>query len=260
MSNKDLYIQIFKITYISMIIGLISEKRYIYILQKLTMRGFKTYHVTHFDKLSIYMYNMGIINAFNVSVLIHYRDISYKRLSSVSKKINDIRNIFSKKKKKMVKRIEEIHTLLKKKLDILRSFRKNDRYNSINRVLQTDYNLSNHLDKQKRYLSNDIITKEWKYYTRCDIMDRLHLLINKYYKLNELEYMNVDLKLLSELNSYSCEQLEEYYINVIKKIETQLKDWTHVCKMYIDIEINYLECCKNIISDTTTHLSINIVV
>ena len=256
MSKKDLYKQIFKITYLSMINGLIPENRYIDILQKLTMKGFKTYHINDFDKLSIYMFNMGIINSFNISILIHFRDINYKTLSEISKHFDDIRSIFSIKKKKMVKRIEEIRNIIREKLDVIKSFRKNERYNSIEHILQTDYNLSNRSDKKTRYLSNETIKKEWDYYTRVDIMNRLHLLVNNYYKLNELEYMNIELKLLSELNGYSCEQLESYYINVIRLIETHLREWLLVCKMYIDIEINYLECCKDIISNKSTILSL----
>lgn len=248
-SKKELYKQIFKITYLSIINGLISENRYIDILQKLTMNGFKTYHIPNFDKLIIYMHNMGIINAFNISILIHFRDINYKILSNIAKTFNDIRDIFSIKKKNMINRISEIHDIIKQKLDVIKSFRKVDAYNSINSTLNT--NISN---KQKRYLSNTHIRKEWNYYTRCDIMDRLHLLVNKYYTLDELLFMNVKLKLVSVLNTYSCYNLETYYNNVIKTIDTTLREWLNVCKIYIDIEINYLECCKTIINNKTTKI------
>jgi len=264
MSKKDLYKQIFKVTYLSMITGLISENRYIDILQKLTINGFKTYHINNFDKLIIYMYNMGILNSFNISILIHFRDTSYKSLSDISKNVDDIRIIFAKKKKKMVSRIEEIRNILRNKIDIIKSFRRKDRYNSIDIILNTDYNVSNRTDKTKRYLSNKKIKTEWDYYTNLDIMNRLNILVNKYYKLNELEYMNVKLKLVSELNTYSCEQLEIYYNNVIKTIEVNLREWITICKMYIDIEISYLECCKNIIDNKNTtialkNFSINII-
>lgn len=256
MGKKDLYKRIYKITYLSLIYGLISENRYIDILQKLTMNGFKTYHIKNFDKLVINMYNMGIINSFNISILIYFRDTSYKSLSEISKQFDDIRNIFATKKKTMVNRIDDIRIILRSKIDVIKSFRRQDKYNSINIVLQTDYNISKKVDKTKRYLSNEHIKKEWDYYTRLDIMNRLHILVNKYYKLNELEYMNVELKLVSQLNSYSCEQLEIYYVNVIKIIETNLREWITICKMYIDIEINYLECCKDIINNKNTILSL----
>lgn len=250
MSKKELYIDIFKITYLSLIYGLISDTLYIDILQKLTINGFKTYHIDDFERLILYMYNTGIVNSFNISVLIHYRDICYKTLSDISKNFDDIRTIFSVKKKKMILRIENISNILKNKRNVLKSFRKNDRYDSINMVL------SNSSDNKKRYLSNDIIQKYWDYYTRLDIMDRLYILVDKHYKLNELSYMGVNLQLTSHLNRFTCFELENYYIKTISIIETKLRDWILTCRMYIDIEINYLECCKNIIAHNNCILSL----
>lgn len=263
-SKKELYRQIFNITYLSIINGLITENRYIDILQKLTMNGFKTYHINKIDKLIIYMYNIGSVNAFNISILIHFRDINYKTLSNIAKNFNDIRDIFSIKKKNMITRIEQIHDIIKNKITIIKCFKKTDKYNSINLALNSNNSISNLLDAKKPYLSNEHIKKEWNYYTRLDIMDRLHLLVSKYYTLEELQFMNIELKLLSMLNKYSCEELETYYIYVINTIEIQLKEWLTICKMYIDIEINYLECCKSIINNKTTklyltHFMINII-
>ena len=153
----------------------------------------------------------------------------------------------------MVKRIEKIRDKIRDKINVIKSFRKTDRYNSINLVLHT----SNPIDKKTRYLSTECISREWDYYTRQDIMDRLHLLINRYYTIDELKFINIDLKLLSVLNSYSCSDLEIYYNNVIKKIEITLKEWITVCKIYIDIEINYLECCKAIISNENTKIQLD---
>jgi hypothetical protein len=152
------------------------------------------------------------------------------------------------KKKKMIKRIEEICDILKNKQDIIKSFRKQDKYNSIKYLFYSD--------KKKRYLSNEKIKIQWKFYTRLDIMNRLTLLVTKYYTLNELEYMGIELILASELNKYSCEKLETYYINVVKTIECNLRKWMTICKMYIDIEINYLKCCKDIIENKNTVLSL----
>ena len=58
-SRKDLYKQIYKVTYIANINKMINETRYIAILQKLNMEGFKTYHIDDFDKLTLHLQSIG---------------------------------------------------------------------------------------------------------------------------------------------------------------------------------------------------------
>ena len=173
-------------------------------------------------------------------------------MSEVAQNINDIRSIFSLKKKSMVDRIQDIIILIKNKINVIKSFKKIDNYNSINSVLNANIpNLS------KCYLSKERIKCEWEYHMRTDIMYRLHLLIENHYNLDELKYMNVELKLLSTLNKMSCYELSIYYNNVIKTLDIILKEWITVCKMYIDIEINYLKCCKNIILNKPVKLCLD---
>lgn len=251
-SNKELYRQIFKIIYLSMINGLITEFRYIDILQKLTMKGFKTYHILDIEKLIIYMYNIGINDSFNITLLIHFRDINYKTLSEIAQNINDIRIIFSLKKKSMIDRIQEIIILIKTKMDIIKSFKKIENYEVIHNTL--NYNI--YKGRDNCHLSNERIKNEWDYYLRSDIMFRLHLLIQKHYDIEELKYMNVELKLLSELNKMCCAELLVYYNNVIRTIEAVLKEWITVCKIFVDIEIDYLKCCKHIIANEPVKLAL----
>ena len=104
-------------------------------------------------------------------------------------------------------------------------------------------------------MSKQRIESEWKYYARTDIIDRLHLLVEHYFTLNQMQYMR-DLKYASEIASMTLIELERYYLNVVNKIDTSLKEWMTICRMYIDIEINYVECCENMINGTNTYLNL----
>jgi len=71
-----------------------------------------------------------------------------------------------------------------------------------------------------------------------------------------MKLMHVELKYVSEINQMSHKLLEEYYFDVIKNIESSLKEWLMICKMYVDIEINYIECCDNISNGKKTSLNL----
>ena len=63
---------------------MIDETRYIDTLQKLSMEGFKTYHIDNFDKLSLHFQSIGLNDSFNISILMHLRDTNYKKMSDVA--------------------------------------------------------------------------------------------------------------------------------------------------------------------------------
>ncbi len=251
-SKKDMYKQIYKVTYVANIHGMIDESKYINVLQKLSMSGFKTYHISDFEKLTMHMENIGLYDSFNISLLLHLRDTNYKKMSEIAIRFEDIGKIFSVKKIMIVDRIHKIRNVIKNKLDVQKSFKRIDTLNNFNLNLKMD---GDNICKNK-YLSTTKIEDEWQYHTRNDIMNRLHLLCQKYYTLEQLKFMNVELKYVSEINTYSHKQLETFYMNVMKNIENSFKDWMTICKMYIDIEVNYSECCNNMITGTGTNLNL----
>jgi hypothetical protein len=123
-SRKDLYKQIYKVTYIANINKMINETRYIDILQKISMEGFKTYHIDDFDKLTLHLQSIGLKDSFNISILMHLRDTNYKKMSEIAVLFTDIGDVFAIKKKKMVDRMHNIRKILKRKLDMIKSFKK----------------------------------------------------------------------------------------------------------------------------------------
>lgn len=315
---------------------MINETRYIDILQKLSMEGFKTYHIDDFDKLTLHLQSIGLNDSFNISILMHLRDTNYKKMSEIAVLFNDIGEVFAMKKKKMVDRMHNIRKILKRKLDMIRSFKKiekissfaildgvdkgdrikemidspmpdhsNDAYGSRGDSYDSDsstdskrriedcsmscseseQDISDNLTTnntaiyyqfrsrkqtktittvdrsktataRKQRMSKQRIESEWRYYTKSDIIDRLHLLAERHFTLNQLRYMNVELKYVSEIERMSHIELERYYLDVVNKIDRALKEWMTICRMYIDIEVNYVECCENMINGNETCLDL----
>ena len=126
-SRKDLYKQIYGVIYIANIKQMINEIKYIDVLQKLSMSGFKTYHIEDFDKLTIHLKSIGLNDSFNISILMHLRDTNYKKISDVAILFSDIGEIFSLKKRKMVDRMQSIRKILKHKINLIKVFKKLDK-------------------------------------------------------------------------------------------------------------------------------------
>lgn len=288
-NKKETYRHIYKVTYLANINKNINENKYINILQKLNTEGFKTYHIDDFEKLILCLYNNKLYDSYNISLLIYLRDINYKELSSVALMFNDIGEIFSYKKKNMITRVHEISKVIKDKINLMMAFKKIEKYHSvINSINFVNYeaNLSNACKKHnnvdnkicdnaisddnntannhiinnasniinKSFIDNKTIVDEWKYYSRHDIMNRLHVLTEKYYTIEQLKFMNVNLKHINEINAMEYIELENFYISVILQIEKSLKEWESICRIYVDIEINYMECCHAINNGKTTKL------
>lgn len=287
-SRKELYKQIYKVTYIANINRMIDETRYIDILQKLNMEGFKTYHIDDFDKLTLHLQSIGLNDSFNISILIYLRDANYKKLSEIALLHTDIGKIFAVKKKKMVDRVHFIRRTLKIKLELMKAFKKFERSisfnngpsnNNIPETQQNNDSLKKSLDQSTECLDDSLsdtdqnyiflygnlhskrkpkktIESMWTYHTQLDLIERLHLIAQKHFTLDQLKYMNVNIMYASAINAMSHFDLENYYINVIEKIESSLKEWIMVCKMYIDVEVNYMECCENILNRYPTQLNL----
>ena len=294
-SRKDLYKQIYGVIYIANIKQMINEIKYIDVLQKLSMSGFKTYHIEDFDKLTIHLQSIGLNDSFNISILMHLRDTNYKKISDVAILFSDIGEIFSLKKRKMVDRMQSIRKILKHKINLIKVFKKLDKISNfsiidssnssdmMNTIMVNTHNnmtessivdspnmnfidtinkkqknqtSSNKTTSNKSKLTKHKIESEFRYYIKLDIINRLHLLAENHFTLNQLQYMNVELKYLSEIEKMSNIDLEIYYFDVLDKIDKSLKAWMTICRMYIDIEINYIECCDNIIKGNDTKLDL----
>lgn len=251
--NKELYKKIYKITYLANIIGLINELNYINMIQKLSMNGFKTYHIIDFDKLTLHMKNIGLNDSFNISTLLYLRDNIYNEITNIALNFEDIGSIFSNKKKKIINRINKIRKSIKDKLNIIKSFKKIDRILYVKATLVIN-NIDTIKSNNTRKLTDDKIMEEWESHTRNELINRLILIVERYYTLEQLVFMNVELRNINVLESCEYIELENYYISVISKIENELRKWMLYCKIYIDIEIKYTECCQNIINNQKTNI------
>ena len=311
--QKTLYKHIFNTAYIANKNKIISETVYVDVLQKISIKGFKTYHIDDFEKLIIHLQSIGLNDSFNISILMHLRDMNYKKMSEIAVIFNYVGDIFAMKKNKMVDRMHNIRRILKQKIDMMRSFMKIEKIASLivfndqdlvknmvdipmpkhiyinhddnkscdldglisssvlvqdifddvsttNNVLKQTKSIVSDISKiasiRKHHMSKHKIQSEWMYYTKSDIINRLHLLANYHFTLEQLQYMNVELKYINVIQKMTHIEIEQYYINVVNKIITSLKEWILICRMYIDIEVNYVECCENMICGNNTSLDL----
>jgi hypothetical protein len=243
--KKEIYKRIFLVSYIAVVRGVIDEKKYIYILEKLNQVDFKTYNINNFSKMLTHLNTCGYKDAFNISLLLYVRDTSYKKISAIALNFEDIGNIFSYKKNDITYRITKIRKMIIAKLKIIESFEKMDIYDSENNI------------NNETILPKTIIYEEWVYYTRKEIINRLHILAQKYFTLEQLQYLNVDLKHINDIENMKITDLEKYYYSVITDIKKAYKIWIDLCELYIDIEINYLENIENIENGSGTILTTN---
>lgn len=273
-SKKEQYKKMYMNTYNAHINKIISENEYINVLQILNMKGFKTYHIDNFDVLTKHLHTIGLYDSFNINTLVNIRDLIYNKLATIALAFIDIGEIFSVKKQKMISRINDIQKLLKHKMKCIHAFKNVDNVTSnlsneyLDEILgiALSYELlpdQNKLDTNGS-IENNAINKirskykdsDWAFYVRKDITERLHLLVQVHYTLEQLKFMNIKLKLVSEIDMMSHSHLRKYYMYVIDTIETALKHWMTMCKDYIDIEINYVECCDDMINGHPTRLNV----
>lgn len=243
--RKEIYKRIFLVSYIAVIRGEIDEKKYICILEKLNQVDFKTYNINNFSKMLDYLNVCGFNDAYNISALLNLRDINYKKISEIALNFEDIGSIFSYKKKDITYRITKIRKMIIAKLKIIESFEKLDIYDSENNI------------NNETILPKTFIYEEWVYYTRKEIINRLHILAQKYFTLEQLQYLNVELKHIIDIENMKITDLEKYYYSVMTHIKKAYKNWIDLCELYIDIEINYLENIENIENGSGTILTTN---
>lgn len=256
-NKKDTFKQIFSVTYIANVNKLINESKYIEVLQNLSLGGFKTYHINDFEKLTMYMQTIGLIDSFNISLLLHLRDTNYKKMIEIAMIFDEIGEILSVKKMTMVDRMHKIRIIIKEKLDFIKSYKRIDTIKSFDTFMRIgNIPCISNKDTISPKMSDTLIESEWEYHTKQDIIDRLHMLCQKHFSLEQLKFMQVELKYVSEIINMQHKQLEQYYLDVIKNIESSLKEWLVICKMYVDIEINYMECCNNILNGEKTTLDL----
>lgn len=273
-NKKEAYKNIYKIAYIANVNNVIDEHRYVNILQRLSTNGFKIYHIENFKELIQYLHKIGLHESFNISMLICMRDKIYKKIADVAIVFNEIHKIFANKKYKMLNRINKIQQLLKNKCKMIKSFKHIDlnmsiNHNNANDILfkvlsseSTDNAVSTIIYDDSKYCSLDTDVKTQKIineqYVREDIMIRLHLLAQTHFTIDQLKYMNVELRYVSEINDMKFNELCDYYTRVIGHIQTSIKVLQDMCREYVKIEINYIECCENMIKCKPSILTINI--
>jgi hypothetical protein len=215
---------IYKITYISLINRYIDENSYINILKKLVLKGFKSYEIENYSRLVMYLYDKKFNDAFNISILLYMKDLKYMELLKVAKMFEDIGHIFSYKKESMIDRIKKINILVNDKIKLLKSF------------VLTD-----------TVCPNDIkVMNNWIYFTRKEILDRLTLIVEKYITIEQLQFMNIKILHITDIYKMDTHSLTNYYTYFIKHLIDKLNEFIDICKLYIDIEVNYIECCNNI--------------
>jgi len=255
----------YRYTYDANIKNKISEDEYINVLQELSTQGFKTYHIENFNSLTKKLRSNGLYNSFNISILLYARDLVYKKLSVIATTFEDIGSVFSTKKKKMIHRVNTIQKILENRLDCINCFKKGDmlmyvspeiEIKQLHQQLQQQINKIDKIGPTK--MTPEQIEIEFSHAIRRDIIDRLHLIAQRHYTLEQLTFMNITLVLVSELYNMSHNELRRYYVYVVDEIVYWLHSWINMCKNYIDIEINYAECCDSIMNGDPTHLTVMI--
>ena len=176
----------------------------------------------------------------------------------------------------MVDRVHLIGKFFKNKLKIIKSFKKIDIYSNISKIIDNENPIkknyiydndqyyqcdnkklqNNNVQNEKMKIKISKIKNMWKYNTKNEIINRLYLIANEHYNISQLKLMEVEIKSLYEIENLNYELLELYYINVIKKIELTLREWEMLCRMYVDIEINYVECCHALYNNKKTILKL----
>lgn len=239
-SKKDSYKKKFTQLYNSVIYKYISEKDYIKELQELNSKGFKTYHINTIIDMLTNMQKNELLHAYKITHIIHTRDLLYKDISSFALEFDDIGNIFSSKKTNIIERMHLITDILATKQLCINAFKKIESPSPSQSPSQSQSPLSSSVlvnsDSSYSRDNNNALCKSIK----SDIINRLHQLLQKHYSLRQLKFMNIQLKLSTDIDNMSCMDLFLYYTYVIEKISNELMRWKYLCSQYIATERNYI--------------------
>lgn len=226
-SQKQLFIQIYKILFLSTLKKSTSQHDYINILQNLCVNGFKTYHIDNFNKVLLVLQQNELLYAHKISSIIHKRDTNHKIIIEFLKYFRKINKLCVKGKLSIIEKVEFISKLCIEKEKIVKAF----------------INIDGVIPRL-----NNSVNRNFAYYQKCDIIQRLHDLL-KYFTLSQLIYMNIEIKLRSEIEDMNNGELVNYYKLIIRSILDKLSIVKEACRSYIDNEINYVECYKEIIDN-----------
>jgi hypothetical protein len=180
----------------------------------------------------------------------------------------------------MIDRVDDIRDIMKKQVFIMNAFKKLDvtppSYECIKNVSDGNYNINTICRNENTIDGIDeaimappvILTRtlqefekiinSWEYYVRLDIMNRLYLIAYTHFTLDQLKFLDVDLKKVSDLENMNLTTLIAYYVKAVKQIRMKIKRLIILCKMYIDIEIDYAKCCSDMANNLPTHLTLNV--
>ena len=77
---------------------------------------------------------------------------------------------------------------------------------------------------------------------KYEIINRLKLLLN-YFNINDLTFMNVEIRKISEINNMNFNDLFIYYTDVFDSIENSLNLIIELCNYHNSIESKYVKYC-----------------
>lgn len=251
-NKKQLLIEIYQVVYVAHIKGMIDENRYIRVLQTISENGFKTYYIDNFDRLAIHLKIIKFDKSHSISILLHLRDESYRKIDELSKYFTDIRELLHPndkkiKRKKMVKKISLINKNICNKLMIAESFIKKEK---VETIMYDSFSIN---DPSK--MSEQFIKEEWFHHNRQDIIIRLHNLID-IFSIEQLKYISVDLINVELIGKMNTIDLQAYYSRTIYKIISSIKSWKKTCLLYVDVDLGYFEMCHKINSGEPIELNL----
>lgn len=276
-SKKDTHNDMYKYIYIATINKVIDEPKYYKLLQQLRSQGFKTYRVNNFLDLAENLKTVGLNNSFNISILVFVRDSMYKRLSNITT-LFDLTDK-TENDRPRPKKIHEIVVAFRQMLNLIRSFIK------INTIIpsksifhknlnnESNSNLDSNLDSEpdlipdfNQELNNskktkslestifssqtepiDLVKLDKEFYSqfKTDVINRLYFL-TQHFTLDQLKFMNVKLKYLSEIEKMDYFELKHYYLLTILTLKKTLDEWIKMCRNYSYVEYSYKEYCEGV--------------
>lgn len=233
-SEKRLYIEIFNAIYVANIKGLIDEIRYIRVLQTISEKGFKTYHIKNFDRLVVHLKQLKLEKSYAVSILIYLRDENYRKILNICRYFPQVKSIITIRKMRMMDKIYEINKIFRHMHAIAKSFVKRERMQSVFTEIMPG-----------GVLTREVVQNEWFHYNRRDIVERLHNLVDLF-SLDQLKFMGVRPISINSLQRLGSLDLQRYYDVTIGKMLSAIKSWKRICLLYIDVYLRYVEICQSI--------------
>ena len=237
MKKKELFCETYKYLYVALINNLIDTKKYVSNVCLLNNNGFKLYHIKLIEKLIYYLIKINN-EAFMMTMIIYMRDIYYKKIMDMcTKKNNKLGTIMCQKKVPILERINLIIESLKKKKEIMNSFNKIELYENISLSICSGYDEEGEANSNlgsKKSISQ--IENIWKSTNKKEMMERLKLLVELHFDIEQLKKMGVEIKKKSDVELMQYNDVEHFYKMTVFKIMISLNSDIHLCEDYQSVE------------------------